>query len=64
MMGYSTFPKGLQLKPYHQMQFSVIPRLPFYLREGIVLPLSREGDCGAMVIVIENGHGNQSPIPG
>ena len=39
MKEYSAFPKAPGLEPHHQMQFSIIPRTPFF-GEGI-----RSGYC-------------------
>ena len=41
MKGYSTLPKLPELKPYHQMQFSVISRTPLFFGGGEILSLCR-----------------------
>ena len=46
MKGYFTFPKSPELKPHHQMQYSIIPRTCFNivvqnLVEGNLLKLGQ-----------------------
>ena len=31
MKGYSTLPRSPELKPHHQIQFNIIPRMPVFL---------------------------------
>ena len=62
--GYFKFPKAPWLEPYHQMQFSVIPRtlviFDRYMRSYNVLLIQVRVDMGVMAI---KGYSTLSKIP-